>query len=177
MKSTPIAIAAVTVLLSLSAQTANAQPFFGGGAGIFDPEISVVQSGVIFDAQATVSADRKYVTLTTRLQNAQLLSLSEFAFQTGGPVPPGQVGGGGGGGVAGGAGAGNVVGQGAAGAEGRTGFGARTDGSEARQSHHPLPRKSYPAPGKAKASEAGKPSVLDKEGMTLVGRVRGPSES
>ena len=54
-----------------------------GGAAIFEPEISVVYSGAILDAQATVSADRKYVTMTLRPQNSQLLDLHTFQFQSG----------------------------------------------------------------------------------------------
>jgi general secretion pathway protein D len=60
----------------------NAQ--VGTGVGIFDPEISTVQSGVLLDVSATVSADRKYVTMTLRPQLAQLLQLAEFTFQVGG---------------------------------------------------------------------------------------------
>ena len=59
----------------------NAQ--VGTGTGIFDPEIATVQSGVILDVAATVSADRKYVTLTLRPQLATLLQLAEFTFQVG----------------------------------------------------------------------------------------------
>jgi type II secretory pathway component GspD/PulD (secretin) len=59
----------------------NAQ--VGTGTGIFDPEISTVQSGVILDVSATVSADRKYVTMTLRPQLATLLQLAEFTFQVG----------------------------------------------------------------------------------------------
>ena len=65
-------------------------PFFGGPSA-FSPEISVVNSGVLNDVQATVSADRKYVTLTMRPQNSQLLALREFSFNT--PQAVGFVGG------------------------------------------------------------------------------------
>jgi hypothetical protein len=65
-----------------------------GGAAIFEPEIDIVNSGAILDAQATVSADRKYVTMTLRPQNTQLLSIQTFTFQTAGaPLPGGTVGG------------------------------------------------------------------------------------
>ena len=59
----------------------NAQ--VGTGTGIFDPEIDVVESGVLLDVSATVSADRKYVTLTLRPQLTTLIQLAEFVFQTG----------------------------------------------------------------------------------------------
>ena len=59
----------------------NAQ--VGTGTGIFDPEIDVVESGVLLDVSATVSADRKYVTLTLRPQLTTLIQLAEFTFQVG----------------------------------------------------------------------------------------------
>jgi hypothetical protein len=65
---------------------------FGGGA-LFEPEISVVNSGVVMDSQATVSADRKYVTLTMRTQQSQLLDLQTFNFQNFGNGMGGIVGG------------------------------------------------------------------------------------
>src|SRR5206468_2928173 len=55
------------------------------GAVAFNPTIGLVQSGVILDVAATVSADRKYVTLTLRPQLATLLQLAEFTFQVGAP--------------------------------------------------------------------------------------------
>ncbi len=69
-----------------------------GGGSLFQPEVDIVNSGVILDTQATVSADRKYVTMTMRPQNSQLLALKSFTFQTGGPANNvnGLVGGGGG---------------------------------------------------------------------------------
>jgi hypothetical protein len=147
-------------------------PFFNGNAGIFDPEISVVSSGVVFDTQAVVSADRKYVTLTGRVSQAQLLSLQEFRFQTGPGVPGGQVGGGaGGGGAAGAAGQANIAAQGRTAA---TGAGAVTARSNGVRSQNPSAGgyttvgKPYPVPGQPLRS--GKP-ILDQEGMTLVGRV------
>jgi hypothetical protein len=75
--------ACVLFVLGFS-QNARAQaPFFFGCGTAFTPEISVVNSGVILDAQATVSADRKYVTLTARPQSSALLALRNFTFQNG----------------------------------------------------------------------------------------------
>ena len=127
--------------------TAAAQQFFGGGGGIFDPEIDVVDSGIILDAQATVSADRKYVTMTMRSSQTNLLSLSEFAFQIGN----------GGGGFVGGAGqgAGGAAAANPAAAGAGGGRAAGADGAAQNQKQQPPPR----------------PGILDKEGMTLVGRV------
>jgi hypothetical protein len=159
MNRTYLAFAAAGILLLMSHRAeAQVPPFFGGG-GIFDPEISVVQSGVILDAQAVVSADRKYVTLTTRAQNAQLLALREFAFQTGGGAPGGQLGGG----VAGAAAIGN-------------GFSNGAEADDRSTSQHAVPRKAYPKPGEARGTGASETSVLEKEGMTLIGRVGAKKE-
>ncbi|HEY7119618.1 MAG TPA: hypothetical protein VH475_23710 [Tepidisphaeraceae bacterium] len=74
-------------VLAMSAFLARGQvigvPVVGGGAMAFEPEIGVVNSGVINDVQATVSADRKYVTMTMRPSNSQLLNLFTFQFQAG----------------------------------------------------------------------------------------------
>jgi hypothetical protein len=81
---TIILLAGVVTLLCLSSMARAQAPFFGGGgATAFAPQIGVVNSGIILDAQATVSADRKYVTLTMRPQNASLLALRDFTFQNG----------------------------------------------------------------------------------------------
>ena len=137
-----VAIPAALFLLTLAAvQPAAAQvPFFGRGATIFDPEIGVVQSGIVSDVQATVSADRKYVTMTTRATNAQLLSLQEFAFQRGNAAV--------GAGFVGGAGANEVSPAGPNGDEGTI----------------------SPSAADRSASEP-RMSILDRPGMTLVGRV------
>ena len=84
-----ILAAAAMLLPSISAQAQF------GGAAIFEPEIDIVNSGQILDAQATVSHDRKYVTMTMRPQSAQLLSLQTFTFQTaaGVALPGGVIGG------------------------------------------------------------------------------------
>ena len=55
-------------------------PVVGANAVGFDPQISTVQSGVLLDVQATVSSDRKYVTLTLRPQLSNLLALVPFAI-------------------------------------------------------------------------------------------------
>lgn len=69
------------VLLFVS-QSARAQvPFFFPGAGLFSPEIGIVNTGGLLDMQATVSADRKYVTLNARPQMSTLQALRNFNFQ------------------------------------------------------------------------------------------------
>ena len=60
-----------------------AQQVFSNNA-LLQPEIDVVNSGVVTDIQATVSADRKYVTLNMRAQNSQLINLFVFNFQSAG---------------------------------------------------------------------------------------------
>ena len=64
----------------------NLTPIVSTGVSSFAPTIGIVQSGVLLDVQATVSADRKYVTLTLRPQLATLLDLANFTFQTGASV-------------------------------------------------------------------------------------------
>jgi hypothetical protein len=76
--------------LMLSPITARAQ---FSGAALFEPEIGIVNSGAVLDAQATVSADRKYVTMTMRASVSQLLALRTFQFQGFGNMPGGTVGG------------------------------------------------------------------------------------
>lgn len=74
------------------AQSARAQAFFYPGATAFTPQISIVNTGVILDVQATVSADRKYVTMTMRPQQSTLLDLRAFTFQNGQNPANGNVG-------------------------------------------------------------------------------------
>ena len=87
----------IVVSLALITRLAIAQvrgvPFFAPGVAAFNPEISVVNSGALLDAQATVSADRKYVTITARPQESTLLALQNFTFQTSGQTNLGTVGG------------------------------------------------------------------------------------
>jgi len=67
------------VLISTQrAYVSDLQPIVGTGAVGFDPTVALVNTGAILDVQATVSSDRKYVTLTLRPQVAQLLSLVAF---------------------------------------------------------------------------------------------------
>jgi hypothetical protein len=54
---------------------------FGSGAVAFEPEIGVVNSGVLNDLQATVSPDQRYVTINAQPQQSRLLALREFSFE------------------------------------------------------------------------------------------------
>jgi type II secretory pathway component GspD/PulD (secretin) len=57
----------------------------------FDPTISVTQEGVILDVEATVSADRRYVTLTVRPSLAQLRQTPPRSITIKGSVAQGQT--------------------------------------------------------------------------------------
>jgi hypothetical protein len=166
MTRTHLAFASAALFLILSVPAsrcaAQAPPFFGAGGGIFDPEISTVQSGALLDAQAVVSADRKYVTMTTRFQLADLIALREFAFQTGAGGAGGQVGG---------AAVGVVNGGGAA--DGAAAPGARRGAAGRGAGQYPAYRKQYPKPGETRVTEVDhSDSILEKPGMTLVGRIQ-----
>jgi len=63
------------------AYVSNLTPVVSTGVSSFAPTPSNVQSGVLLDVQATVSADRKYVTLTLRPWLSNLLDLVPFTFQ------------------------------------------------------------------------------------------------
>ena len=102
-----IDVLAGVVLIGLCASAVSAQRnnFFNrGGVGLFNPIIDTVQSGDRLVVQPTVSADRKYVTLTGQYQTSNVVAIQNFPFfgvvngQGGGPV------GGAGGAAAGGAG-------------------------------------------------------------------------
>jgi hypothetical protein len=60
-------------------------PFFAGGATAFEPQIGIVNTGIVQDLRAVVSHDMKYVTLNMQVQNSNLLALREFTFQK---LPP-----------------------------------------------------------------------------------------
>ena len=80
-----IALAAVFCSFALASPAFGQRvPFFAGAATGFDPEISVVNSGEILDAQVVVSNDLKYVTINARPSSSQLLALREFSFAGGG---------------------------------------------------------------------------------------------
>jgi hypothetical protein len=85
MRLSPILLAlAVCALAPLAACAQVRVPFFSGASTAFEPEISVVNSGEVLDAQAVVSNDRKYVTLNMRASSSRLLALRQFDFATSG---------------------------------------------------------------------------------------------
>ena len=97
MRSTLIIALLLGCAKSTFAQTTP--PFFGGGVVANSPTISTVSSGAVFDAQAVVSNDRKYVTIGARAQDSSLIALRNFQVSSGlgfvGGVNPGGAGGGG----------------------------------------------------------------------------------
>jgi len=74
---------AYVLVATQQAYVSNLTPAVGTGTSAFTPTISIVETGVLLDVQATVSADRKYVTLTLRPQQSNLLALQTFTFQGG----------------------------------------------------------------------------------------------
>ena len=85
-------------------------PITGTATGAFQPIIGRVSSGITLDVSAVVSADRRYVQLTSWFDSSELVELKKTAFTGaaggGGGGFGGPGGGGGGGGGAGGAGGG-----------------------------------------------------------------------
>jgi type II secretory pathway component GspD/PulD (secretin)/tetratricopeptide (TPR) repeat protein len=61
------------------AYVSDLTPIVGNNAVGFDPEVDVIQSGVLLDVRATVSADRKYVTLTLQPQLQRVINIANFA--------------------------------------------------------------------------------------------------
>jgi hypothetical protein len=68
----------------LAAGQAYFPPYYGTTPAMFQPQIDTIESGVNYNVQATVSHDRKYVTLTMQPQLSHVVSLQTFSFQTGG---------------------------------------------------------------------------------------------
>jgi hypothetical protein len=78
MRRWELGIVGAVVLLSAPVFGQIVPPFLGGGVTAFDPEVGIVESGALLDAQATVSADRKYVTMNIRATNSRLRDLVRF---------------------------------------------------------------------------------------------------
>lgn len=56
------------------------QPVVGGGTAAQAPQTQAVNEGAVLDVQGTVSADRRYVTMTLRPGVGRLLALERFNF-------------------------------------------------------------------------------------------------
>lgn len=83
MRVNCLLVGAALTFLAASSAHGQAVPFFNQTPTAFTPQIGVVQSGTASDVQATVSADRKYVTLTMRPQLSTVLAIRSFTFQQG----------------------------------------------------------------------------------------------
>jgi hypothetical protein len=79
-------ISLLSILCSSAAfGQANAPNFFNrGGVALFNPIIDVVNSGNRLVVRPTVSADRKYVTISGQFQNTQVVAIQNFPFFTAG---------------------------------------------------------------------------------------------
>lgn len=69
---------AFVVVATETAYVSDLTPIVGTNAVAFDPTVGIIQSGVLLDVRATVSADRKYVTLELRPQLTRLRALVPF---------------------------------------------------------------------------------------------------
>ena len=72
--------ACLSCLISASAHAQRNDDFFNRGVGLFEPVIDVVNSGSQLVVGPTVSADRKYVTLSGRFTVAQVVRIERFPF-------------------------------------------------------------------------------------------------
>ncbi|MFI5379728.1 MAG: hypothetical protein ACHRHE_10555 [Tepidisphaerales bacterium] len=74
-------IVIVTFALSVSLSSRAQNNFFnGGGVALYNPIVDVVTSGTRTVVSPTVSADRKYVTLSMSLQSSQVVKIQNFPF-------------------------------------------------------------------------------------------------
>jgi len=75
--------------ITVGTQTAYIQswrPMVAQQAAALQPIIGFIPTGSVLDIEATVSADRRYVTLTVRPQVAQLLDITTVDFTVGGGI-------------------------------------------------------------------------------------------
>jgi hypothetical protein len=149
-QTTCLTFAVVLTAILFAPGRASAQvPFFNRGAALFDPEISVLTTGVVNDVQATVSPDRKYVTLNMRPANAELVALRQFAFQVGAAALP----------------------QGFAGDVAPVVVPGHGGAAKAGNAIDP-PGVKAPSDVRVPTSDPGTSSILQREGMTLIGTAR-----
>jgi len=70
---------AYVVVATYQAYVADLEPVISENAVAFDPQPAYAPTGTILDVEATISADRRYVTLTLRPQVSTLNSFSRYA--------------------------------------------------------------------------------------------------
>jgi type II secretory pathway component GspD/PulD (secretin) len=75
------------VVSTQQAYVSNLTPIVANGAVSFQPTIGYANSGIVLDVTGTVSADRKYVTMTLRPTLNSLQALVPFTFQGAASVP------------------------------------------------------------------------------------------
>ena len=80
MRNLHALLACVTLAMMPAVGSAQRVPFFTPSGTAFDPEVGVVNSGQVLDAQVAVSNDLKYVTINTRASSSRLLALRDFTF-------------------------------------------------------------------------------------------------
>ena len=73
---------AYVLVTTQRAYVSNLTPVVSTGIASFAPTVSAVNNGILLDVQATVSADRKYVTLTLQPTLSTLIDLVPFTFQS-----------------------------------------------------------------------------------------------
>jgi hypothetical protein len=88
-----ISVGALAALWALPGSVSAQQtpPFFSPGVA-YAPEIGVVETGTLLDAQASVSADRKYVNLNMRPQVSTVVRIDTHAWGGSTQLAPGLVG-------------------------------------------------------------------------------------
>lgn len=67
--------------INQQAYVSNLTPIVGNGVGGFQATVSTLSIGAVLDVQATVSSDRKYVTLTIQPGLSSLLGFQTFEFE------------------------------------------------------------------------------------------------
>ena len=169
MRIAPAILAFVTLAALPSLASAQRTPFFGPSGTTFDPEIGVVNSGELLDAQVAVSDDLKYVTINARPSSSRLLALRDFTF-VGSGIRRGLVG--------------NGVGEGDAngigGNDGANNVPGTPPEAEADAARDPAPKR-RPSRAKPPATNGRAPEaqpepplpggILARPGMTLIGRL------
>ncbi|KKK76259.1 hypothetical protein LCGC14_2865470, partial [marine sediment metagenome] len=61
------------------AYVAELEPVVGDNAQTFRPIVNIISTGTVLDVEGTVSADRRYVTLTLRPQVSEILNIFQYA--------------------------------------------------------------------------------------------------
>ena len=169
MRIAPAALAFIAFATLPSLASAQRTPFFGPSGTAFDPEIGVVNTGELLDAQVAVSDDLKYVTINARPSSSRLLALRDFTF-VGSGVRRGLVGNGVGEGDADGIG-GNDGANNAPGAPPAGEADAEPDRVPKRRPSRAKPPATNDRAPDAQSAPPLPGGILARPGMTLIGRL------